>query len=111
MKKSKCDQKDNFDCNYFVHEFLDDNGRIRYTVADLEPVTGEYFCPTLPILYHLTGVPAIYLTYLQDLGSYPTRRQALWKARELYGQFKLLWEAQDRVYTYLKLKDEDHDDK
>jgi len=73
----------NVNYSQYVHEFTDDYGIKRYAVARYE--NGQYICPFDKRLYKLTGCTHEFATNLQSLGGYSTRKQALRRARYLFG--------------------------
>lgn len=69
----------------YVHEFVDHTGRTRYAVAEWVESAGQYQCPLDNRTQKLSGCRAEFSRTLDWLGGYPTRRQALRRARYLFG--------------------------
>jgi hypothetical protein len=68
----------------FVHEFETENGETRYAVAHYNPESGQYTCPLDSRMRKLTGCTAEYANTPAGIGGYPTKRQALRRARYLF---------------------------
>ncbi len=69
----------------FVHEFTDEKGNVRYAVADYDEKRGQYKAPLDRKAQRLTGCIYEFAKTPQGIGGYPTRRQALRRARYLFG--------------------------
>ncbi|MFA5153078.1 MAG: hypothetical protein WC554_10995 [Clostridia bacterium] len=72
----------NVDYTQYIHEFVDERGVQRFAVA--ERVNGQYSCPVDIHTFKLTGCGREFGS-LKYLGGYLTRRQALRRARYLFG--------------------------
>jgi hypothetical protein len=68
----------------YVHEY-ERNGQTRYAVGRWDEERGQYTRPHDQEEYKLTGCSASFARRPEDMQSYPTRRQALRRARYLYG--------------------------
>lgn len=77
------------DFTQFVHEFKTNAGDTRWAVAEWLPETGSYTCPLDIRTAKLTGCHTEYARNLNDLGGYKTRKQALARARYLFGDDEL----------------------
>jgi len=73
------------DFTQYVHEFTDKNGQIRYAVAEWNEQNAQYNRPLDKRTAELTGCYAEFSKELWYLGGYKTRRQALRRARYLFG--------------------------
>jgi len=71
------------DYTQFVHEYINEKGQQHYVVAQWNPNSGQYTRPLDRTERRLTGCSAEFgpLSYHQ---SFPTRRQALRRARYLF---------------------------
>lgn len=69
----------------YIHEFTDKNGQNRYAVAEWNEQTAEYIRPLDKRSAELTGCYAEFSKDPQYFGGYKTRRQALRRARYLFG--------------------------
>ncbi len=70
----------------FVHEYTDGHGKTRYAVAQWNEDANQYQRPLDKRSRELTGCHTEYAHKLSDLGGYMTRRQALRRARYLFGE-------------------------
>lgn len=77
--------KTEHDYTRFVHEFADEQGNKRYAVAEYDELRGQYTAPLDSKTRKLTGCYAEYARTPAGLGGYATRRQALQRARRLFG--------------------------
>lgn len=82
----------NKNVNYaqYVHEFVDEHGVKRFAVAELvipmgDPSISYYQRPLDIRMSKLTGNWAEFVKYVKDFGGYLTRKQALRRARYLFG--------------------------
>lgn len=71
--------------NQYIHKFTDEDGNTRYAVAQYNESTGQYICPTDHRTFQLTGCSAEYASTPAGIGGYLTKRQALRRARYLFG--------------------------
>jgi hypothetical protein len=69
----------------YVHEYTDNNGHPRFAVAEWDDQNGQYICPLDARSRKVTGCSAEFARKLADLGGYPTKRQALRRARYIFG--------------------------
>lgn len=69
----------------YVHEFTDERGRTRYAVAEWDAQNGQYICPLDNRTAKLTGCRAEFAKKPDGLGGYLSRREALRRARYLFG--------------------------
>ena len=69
----------------FVHEFTDEKGNKRFAVAEYDEKRGQYIAPLDRKAQRLTGCTSEFAKTPQGIGGYPTRRQALRRARYLFG--------------------------
>ena len=69
----------------YVHEFTDDSGETRYAVAEWDSFHSQYVAPLDARTRKLTGCSAEFAKTPKALGGYKTKRQALRRARYLYG--------------------------
>lgn len=72
----------NVDYTQYIHPFIDEHGVQRFAVA--EQVNGQYSCPVDTRTFKLSGCSREFGS-LNYLGGYLTRRQALRRARYLFG--------------------------
>ncbi len=70
----------------YVHEYEDNNGTTWHAVARWDPQAGQYIRPLDHTEHKLTGCSAECARTPSGIQSYPTRRQALRRARYLFGQ-------------------------
>ncbi len=70
----------------YVHEYYDAKGRLRFAVAAWNEGTAQYERPLDKRTRELTGCYAEYTRKIESFGGYPTRRQALRRARYLFGE-------------------------
>lgn len=73
------------DYTKYVHEFVDAHGATRYAVAEL--VDGQYQCPVSESVYKRHGVSRECASTTAGLGGYLTKREALRRARYLFGRY------------------------
>ncbi len=87
MNKYEQNQQEMEKRNYskFVHEFTDEKGNVRYAVAEYDEKRGQYKAPLDRKAQRLTGCTSEFAKTPQGIGGYPTRRQALRRARYLFG--------------------------
>lgn len=71
------------DYSDYVHEFTNDDGEVRFAVAAL--VNGQYTRPIDVRMQKLTGCSQEYTRDIKQFGGYKERRQALRRARYLFG--------------------------
>lgn len=69
----------------YVHEYVDYHGKTRYAVGRWDEERGQYTRPYDQSEYKWTGCSASFARRPEDMQSYPTKRQALRRARYLYG--------------------------
>lgn len=74
------------DYSKYVHEYEDENGKTMYAVARWDEHAAEWICPLDARTRKLTGCYAEFAKRLSGLGGYRTRRQALRRARYLFGE-------------------------
>lgn len=81
----------NKNVNYaqYVHPFVDEHGVTHFAVAQqlkgLAQGMERYIIPLSRNQVKLTGKSSVIIDDLQSLGGYPTRKQALRRARYLFG--------------------------
>ena len=68
----------------YVHEY-ERNGKTRYAVGRWDEERGQYFRPFDRSEYLATGCSAKFARKPEGMQSYPTKRQALRRARYLFG--------------------------
>ncbi len=69
----------------YIHPFTDDSGETRYAVAEWDEFHGQYVAPLDARTRKLTGCSTEFAKTPKALGGYKTKRQALRRARYLYG--------------------------
>lgn len=70
----------------YIHQFTDDAGKTRYAVARWDSFHSQYVAPLDARTRKLTGCFAEFAKTPKALGGYKTKRQALRRARYLYGK-------------------------
>ena len=70
----------------YVHEFTNERGETRYAVAEWDEKSGEYTRPLTHQQAQATGCFAEFCHNLNYFGGYKTRKEALRRARYLFGQ-------------------------
>lgn len=70
----------------FIHEFIDDQGNTRYAVARWDAENSQYIAPLDVRQQKMTGCFAEYAKTPKGLGGYLSRREALRRARYLFGK-------------------------
>ncbi|MFA6270315.1 MAG: hypothetical protein WC657_03845 [Candidatus Paceibacterota bacterium] len=73
------------DYTQYVHEFIDDQGVTRYAVGEWIESAGQYQCPLDANSRKLTGCHTECARTPSGLGGYKTKRQALRRARYIFG--------------------------
>ena len=73
------------DYTQYVHEFTDDNGKTWFAVGEWDQGRGQYTAPLDASTAKLTGCHSQFAKRPQDMDHYPTRKQALSRARYLFG--------------------------
>lgn len=74
------------DYTQYVHEFVDWQGKTRYAVGEWVEASAEYVAPLDAQQRKLTGCFAEFAKKPAGLGGFLTRRQALRRARYLFGE-------------------------
>ena len=74
------------DYTQYVHEFSDRSGQIRYAVGRWDDDHAEYIRPFDATERRLTGCSAEFARKPEAIQSFPTRKQALRRARYLFGE-------------------------
>ena len=69
----------------YVHEFVDRQGVTRYAVAAWNQASGQYTSPLTRVEQKLTGCSSEFCRDLNYFGGYTSRRDALRRARYLFG--------------------------
>lgn len=72
----------------YVHEFVDRYGQTRYAVAEWDQERGQYIRPFDRSEARLTGASAEFARTLSGVQHLPTRKQALARARYLFGTMR-----------------------
>ena len=70
----------------YIHEYYDESGNVRYSVAWWDENTGQYQRPLDARTRALTGCHTEYTHRIKEFGGYLTKRQALRRARYLFGE-------------------------
>ncbi len=74
------------DFSPYVHEFVDGEGHTRYAVGEWDAEHRQYWRPHDQHEYTLTGCSTFVAKSLEEMQNYPTRAQALRRARYLWGK-------------------------
>ena len=74
----------NADYTRYVHEFQTDGGATRYAVGEYIEANGQYIRQFDATERRLTGSSAEFASGPSGIQSFPSRRQALRRARHLY---------------------------
>lgn len=69
----------------YVHEFTDSSGNTRYAVGEWDEKNAQYTCPLDKHTALLTGCHTEFAKTPAGLGGYPTKKQALRRARWIFG--------------------------
>jgi hypothetical protein len=69
----------------FVHEYIDEAGKVRYAVAEWDENHSQYIAPLDKRTQELTGCFAEFSQKPAGLGGYLSREKALRRARYLFG--------------------------
>lgn len=75
----------NADYTQYVHEFVNERGETRYAVAEWNQQAGQYQRPLTAKVAKLTGCFAEFCRNLNYFGGYVERKDALRRARYLFG--------------------------
>lgn len=73
------------DFTQYIHEFVDDDGKTRYAVGVWNPQSGQFTAPLDARTRKLTGCFAEFSGSAKGLGGYLSRKEALRRARYLFG--------------------------
>ncbi len=68
----------------FVHEYGDRNGNTRYAVGEWDQERGQYYADLDATTAKLTGCSGQFANRPAGMDNYPTRKQALSRARYLF---------------------------
>jgi hypothetical protein len=74
------------DFSKYVHEYTNKSGTTLYAVAEWDEVHAQWIRPLDASTRKITGCHSEYSKSLSGIGGYPTRRQALRRARYLFGE-------------------------
>jgi len=75
----------------YVHEFTDDDGKVCYTVAQWDADKGEYVRPPDNTEAQLTGCSWEVARVVAEMQNFPSRKQALRRARYLFYELDQEW--------------------